>query len=98
MSTDPALQDEQQYFDIDAFIRDLTTMAPTISSITTMDQTELSRLCLQRMQKREGREEIERASEALSDLSKRARTFANVSWQVWLYLQAELNDPGGAAR
>jgi hypothetical protein len=35
MPIDPALHDGQ-YFDIDAFIRDLTTMAPTIATILAL--------------------------------------------------------------
>jgi hypothetical protein len=46
----------------------------------------------------EGRDEIESAAEALSDLAERAHTFPGVATQAWLFLQAELNDPGGAAR
>lgn len=84
-------------FNIDAFIRDLTTMAPTITHVMTMDQGELSRLCLKRMREQGGREEIETAAAALSDLAKRAHSFASVATEAWLYLMAELNDPGGRA-
>ena len=96
MPIDPSTHDGQ-FFDIDAFIRDLTTMAPTIKTIMNMDQKELSRLCLQKMREPGGREEIETAAEALTDLGKRADTFRSLTTEAWLYLKAELNDPGGAS-
>ncbi len=89
--------DATGYFNIDAFIRDLTTMAPTITHVMTMDQSELSRLCLKTMREQGGREEIETAAAALSDLARRAHSFASVATEAWLYLTAELNDPGGRA-
>ena len=96
MPTSPH-DDATGYFDLDAFIRDLTTMAPTITSVMTMDQNQLSRMCLKKLQEPGGREEIETAAAALSDLSKRAHDFSGVATEAWLYLQAELNDPGGRA-
>lgn len=90
--------DAAGHFNIDAFIRDLTAMAPTIMHVMTIDQGELSRLCLRRMREQGGREEIEAAAAALSDLAKRAHSFSGVATEAWLYLMAELNDPGGRAR
>lgn len=64
----------------------------------TMSQSQLSRLCAEKLPEPGGREEIEIAAEALSDLAKRASTFASVATEAWIYLCAELNDPGGAVR
>jgi hypothetical protein len=46
---------DSPHFNIDAFIRDLTTMAPTIGSVMTMDQSQLSRTCLNKLQEPGGR-------------------------------------------
>lgn len=97
MSSDPAVHDGPN-FNIDAFVRDIVAMTPTITHVMTMDPAELSRICLKRMGEPEGREDIQAAADALTDLAKRAHDFAGVATQAWLFLMAELNDPGGAAR
>lgn len=81
MPSDPAPNDGST-FNIDAFVRDLATMAPTITSVMTMDQSQLSRICLKRIQEPGGREEIETATEALSDLAKRAQTFSGLATEA----------------
>lgn len=57
-------------FNIDAFVRDIVTMTPTITHVMTMDPAELSNICLKRMREPDGREEIQAAADALTDLAK----------------------------
>jgi hypothetical protein len=90
-------EDATGVFDLDAFISDLTSMAPTITDIMTTRQSELSRICLKKFQEPGGRERVEATAAALSDLSKRGQGFSSLCTEAWLYLQAELNDPGGRA-
>ena len=86
------------HFDIDAFVRDIAKMTPAITFVMSMDEEELSRICVKRLGEPGGVEEIETAAEALLDLSKRAQTFSGMAMQAWLLLRAELTDPGRAAR
>ena len=97
MPSGPAVHDGPT-FNIDAFVRDIVNMTPTITHVMTMDPAELSRISLKRMSEPDGREEIQAAADALTDLARRAHDFAGVATQAWIFLMAELNDPGGAAR
>ena len=74
---DPAIHDDPT-FNIDAFIRDLETMASTITSVMTMDQKELSRSWLENARSQKVARKSSPATAALSGF--RSPRYAGRRW------------------